>query len=198
MTEYISLSYKPLFFFKVVLNQPCSYQRFDPSVCFFCFFLCLLMDRTDKKRQKAEKGGMTRSKRPSDAEFEPGPTAARTVASIHGAPAQPTTTLPTIPSVCFLKQNFPSTRPTKAVSSASSLMFDYCSLWFVVVWSQWRCQSIFSGSTMVGLTHTAEGLKSMPLFQCEYIFNKTTAPTARNTHTHYHRTAKSQNTAPTN
>ena len=57
------------------------------------------MERTDKKRQKAERGGMTRSKRPSDAESEPGPTAARTVVSIHGAPAKPTTTLPIIPSV---------------------------------------------------------------------------------------------------
>ena len=63
------------------------------------------MDRTDKKRQKAERGGMTRSKRLSDAGFEPGMTAARTVASIYGAPAQPTTMLPTTPSVCFLKQD---------------------------------------------------------------------------------------------
>ena len=74
------------------------------------------MDGTDKKRQKAERRGMTRSKRPSDVGFEPGPTAARTVASIQGAPAQPTTTLLTIPYVCFLKQNFPSRGPTKEVS----------------------------------------------------------------------------------
>ena len=66
------------------------------------------MDRTDKKRQK---GGMTRSKRPSDVGFEPGPTAARTVASIHGAPAQPTTTLPTDdPIPCM-----PETHPVRNV-----------------------------------------------------------------------------------
>ena len=92
------------------------------------------MDRTAKKRQKAERGGMRRSKRPSDAGFEMGPTAVRTVASIHGASAQPTTTLPTDDSIrLFFKTKFPSTGPTKAVSSASSFRFDYCSLWFVVV-----------------------------------------------------------------
>jgi len=44
-----------------------------------------LMDRTVEERQKAE--GMTCSKGPSDAGLEPGPTAAKTVASIHGAPS---------------------------------------------------------------------------------------------------------------
>ena len=45
---------------KVVVNQPCAYRRFHPSVRFlFIYFLCLLMDRTDTKRQKAGGGDDT-------------------------------------------------------------------------------------------------------------------------------------------
>ena len=96
------------------------------------------MDKTDKKRQKAERGGMTRSKRPSDAGFELGPTAARTVASIHRAPAQPTTTLPTTPSVCFLK-------PKRSQQlRCSCLTIVHCGLLLSEVMNVSWCSSIIS------------------------------------------------------
>ena len=89
-------------------TQPTVLLSTLPSIrLFFFLFLCLLMDMIDKKRHKAERGEMKRSKRPSDAGFKPGPASARTVASIHGAPAQPTTTLPTIPSCLSFKKKFP-------------------------------------------------------------------------------------------
>jgi len=81
MTAYISLfGFDSRWYFT---NRTLIDASIHPSVLKKKFFLCLLMDRTDKKRHKAERGGMTRSKRPSDAGFEPGPTAARTGASIR-------------------------------------------------------------------------------------------------------------------
>ena len=63
-----------------------------------------LMDRTVEERQEAERRGMTGSKGPFDAGLEPRPTAARTVASIHGAPAQPTQTFYISTGIFFLTE----------------------------------------------------------------------------------------------
>jgi len=65
-------------------------------------FFMPLMDRTVEERQ--ETGGRERGndmqQRPSGLVLKLGPTAVRTVASIHGVPAQPTAPL-TTPHACF-------------------------------------------------------------------------------------------------
>ena len=55
----------------------------------------LLIGQLERDRkQGAERGGLTCSK--GHAGIEPGPTAKRTVAFVHGAPAQPTMPLTTL------------------------------------------------------------------------------------------------------
>jgi len=70
-----------------------------------------LMDRTVEERQETgdRERGNDMQQRPSGAGLKPESTAARTVASIHGAPAQ--STMPqTTPRVDFLRGSFKSPR----------------------------------------------------------------------------------------
>ena len=51
----------------------------------------LLIGQLERDRkQGGRERGTDMQQRPSDAGLKPGPTAVRTVASVHGAPAQPT------------------------------------------------------------------------------------------------------------